>query len=261
MLNRDLLKAVVVTLLWSGAGAASAAPVLWVGDSNGILGTVDVATGSVDVIGNMGVVMTDIAFDPDGNLFGIAFSNLYRINATTAASQLVGNLGITANSLVFDTAGTLYAANAALHTVNTTTGATSLIGNGGDPYNSSGDLAFVGGQLYLSSTFGNDSLIRLNVVTGTGTSIGPIGQSAVFGLASPNGTELYGLADTEILAINVLTGAGDELLDYAGQGLGAAFGSAFVSEALEPVPVPAAVWMFGTGIAALWSCRRRRAES
>jgi sugar lactone lactonase YvrE len=140
---------------------ANAAPVLWSGDSSGRLGTVDVATGDVNVIGSMGVTMTDIAFDPDGNLWGITFGSLYKIDKTTATSTLVGNLGTSANSLVFNSSGVLYTANSSLYTIDTTTGAASLVGNGGDSYSSSGDLAFVDGNLFLSST-GGDNLVKIN---------------------------------------------------------------------------------------------------
>ena len=42
-------------------------------DGNGGLATVDVITGDVSLIGNMGIVMTDIAFDPTGALYGLSF--------------------------------------------------------------------------------------------------------------------------------------------------------------------------------------------
>ena len=84
--------------------------------------------------------------------------------------------------------------------------------------------------------------------------IGNIGFSSVFGLASPNGTDLFGLAGTNVLLIDSTIGSGTPILDYSGQGLGPAFGSAFVSEAV--VPIPAAVWLFGSGLLALLSIRK-----
>ena len=62
---------VAVPLMNLGAGIAHAVPVMHVDDAVGNLGTVDVATGSASVIGNMGVTMTDIAFSPTGQLFGV----------------------------------------------------------------------------------------------------------------------------------------------------------------------------------------------
>ena len=78
-------------LFMSIVRAASAAPILWVDDSSGNLGTVDVATGTVHVIGNTGHILTDIAFDPSGNLFGITFGQLFRIDKNTAAATLIAH--------------------------------------------------------------------------------------------------------------------------------------------------------------------------
>lgn len=253
---KQLFLAILATALL--IPAANAAPVLWVGDGSGTLGTVDVDTGSVNVIGSMGRIMTDIAFDASGNLWGITFRGLYSIDKATATSTLVGafrgpnNL----NSLVFGSDGTLYAAGANnLHSLNTATGVASHIGS--SRYNSSGDLAFVGGELFLSSSFGGDSLVKLNTFDGSGASVGNIGSSAVFGLASPDGINLYGLAETSILSINTATGLGTFIRDYSGNGLGQAFGSAFISEVTPAVPVPAALFMFAPALLGFFGLRRK----
>ena len=167
------LKKLVASIVFvMGGTQVNAAPVLWVDDASGKLGKVDVATGDVTVVGNMGVVMTDIAFDPTGNLYGISFNKLYQINKDTAALTPVGNTGITSNSLVFDADGTLYTANSALYKLNPSTGAATRVGSGGTAYNSSGDLAFIAGDLYLSSVGGVDNLIKLNKTTGAGALVG-----------------------------------------------------------------------------------------
>ncbi|MBI5461429.1 MAG: hypothetical protein HY941_04495 [Gammaproteobacteria bacterium] len=229
------------------ATSSQASPILWIDDASGHLGTVDVATGNVTVIGSMGVVMTDIAFDPTGILYGISFSSLYRINTETAASTLVGNTGISSNSLVFGADGTLYTASRSLYTLNPSTGTATLIGNGGTAYNSSGDLAFIGNDLYLSSVSA-DYLMRLDRTTGVATYVGSIGVGAVYGMATNNNVDLYGVAGTSILSINTATGAGSTLLNYAGHGLGAAYGTSFIEEAAPAVPLPAAAWLFGSGL-------------
>lgn len=241
-----------------------AGPILWVGDSGGRLGTVDVATGHATVIGVMAEVMTDIAFDPSGNLYGITFDSLYSIDSSTGSSTLIGSLGASLNSLVFGADGTLYAANTSLFTINTSTGAATLVGTGGDPYGSSGDLAFIDGELYLSSgDLGSDNLVKLDTTTGAGTLVGSIGAPIVFGLATDNNIDLYGLTGTEVLSIDPLTGAGNFLVDYSGQGLGVAYGSAFYSES-GAVPEPGTCVLLLTGLAALVAKRRaqsRRVES
>jgi hypothetical protein len=183
-------------------------------------------------------VMSDIAFDPAGNLYGIDFSNLYRIDKTTAVATWIGSTGITSNALVFDANGTLYTANTALYTLNVTTGAATLIGNGGDAYDSSGDLAFVGGQLFLASLAsggGSDELFRIDPATGHGTLVGAITYDVVYGLGTYDDADLYGTAGTDVIAIDTTTGTGTLVLDYGGKGLTDAFGAAVAASPTDGV--------------------------
>jgi hypothetical protein len=257
---------IVKTLVGVAAGLtlaanALAAPVLWIGDSRGQLGTVDVATGNAVVIGNMGHVMTDIAFDPSGNLWGVDGGSLYTINAATGASTLVGATGTSfVNALVFAADGTLYAAGSSLFTLNTGNGAGSLVGGGGNGYSSSGDLAFVGGTLYLSSNVpGADTLWSISTVTGLGAQIGAIGSGGVYGLATADNITLYGLTGQTVLGVNTATGAGTALVSYA-NGLGAAYGTAFRTEAGATVPEPSALSLLAVALGGLaWAGRRRKA--
>ncbi|WDE06687.1 PEP-CTERM sorting domain-containing protein [Thalassomonas viridans] len=228
---------------------AIAGPILWSGDSNGTLGTIDVATGDVNIIGSMGVTMVDIAFDPNGMLWGVSVSHLYSIDKFTGQSTLVGELGTTLSSLVFDSAGTLYGANSSLFTIDTTTGAAQNIGNGGDSYSSAGDLAIVEGKLLLSSALGN-TLVQLDTSDGSGSVIGNIGYSGVYGLASSNGHNLFGLSGTQVLSINATTGAATSVLDYSGKGLSLSYGTAFVTEA-SAVPAPATLGLISLGLIGL----------
>ena len=127
----------VILILFALIGTAGALPTapLWIHDSNGNLGTYDFNSGIVTVIGNMGPVMTDIAYDPSGNLFGITFSSLYSIDPTTAGTSLIGSHRISGgNARVFGSDGTWYGAGHRtpnLFSIDVTTGTGTELGNMG----------------------------------------------------------------------------------------------------------------------------------
>lgn len=247
---------VVSVFLCLSFTVAHADPILYIHDSLGNLGIVDVPTGTVNGIGNMGVVMTDIAFDPTGNLYGLSFGSLYSINPTTAASSFIGNHGIPGgNALVFGTDGTLYGAgsSSSLYTINTTTGSATSYGNMG--FASAGDLAFNSGNFFLSST--TNHLIEINLAGGAvGTDVGPFGFSNVFGLATGDDGVLYGVSGSTIFSVNTSTGAGSFVSNYGGQGLGISFGSSFFKEATT-VPEPTTMLLLGSGLIGLAAFRKK----
>ncbi|GEM_PF-3559578 len=238
----------VLTLLLLISLPARAVPELWIADNFAQLGRVDIQTGNVDIIGRMSTPMDDIAFDPNGFLYGVGNGTLYSIDPATASTSVIGNLTTFVNSLVFDASGVLYAASDRLYTIDLTTGLATSIGNAGTSYDSSGDLAFVDGTLYLSAK-GNasDDLYRLDTLDGRGTRIGSIGTVDVLGLASNNHHNLFGVADTRVLAIDPSTGSGSVLLDYGASGLGRAYGTAFTTEAAR-VSAPPPAGLLGLGI-------------
>lgn len=257
--SKSGIKLVVIAILLFFPMAVSAAPVLWVGDRDGQLGTVDLDTGDVAVIGQMDVPMQDIAFDPNGDLWGVSHTSLYKIDKMTAELALVGKLSETrGSSLVFDTEGILYTAyTTGLYTIDTTTGKASEVGFSGHAYRQAQDLAFIDSDLYMSARRHGEVLFRVDKTDGATTMIGGItGGGVMKGLASPNRADLYGLTYSEILIIDPENAESYVLMDYSGLGLGEGMGCAFESEAA--VPLPAAVWFLGSGLLAMAGIRKRR---
>jgi hypothetical protein len=241
------------------AGAAQAAQTIWVSDALAKLGTVDVATGTPTTIGPIGTTLTDIAFDPSGNLWGVGgvgFQELFTVNKTTGAATLVGNMGVPVNSLVFGPDGTLWGAYANLMKIDPLTAAVTNVGPLGQQ--ASGDIAFNGGVLYVSivdpSGFGgNDFLASVNTATGAATVIGDIGTSGVFGMGTGPDGVLYGGVGNHIISINTTTGAGSPVSMWPifNGSFGGVYGADFA-----PIPEPATLGLLSIGAVAL--VRRRR---
>ncbi|SEA62995.1 DUF6923 family protein [Nitrosospira multiformis] len=237
-MRKKIITPSVFLLAMLSTTVAMAAPVMYVDDSNGRLGTVNVETGEVNLIGSMGVVITDIAFDPKGGLYGVSYSSLYSINPQTAAATFIGNHSIpSGNALVFASDGTLYGAGSSttsLYKIDPLTGASTNLGNTG--FASGGDLAFNNGHLYLAST--SNQLIDVNLNNPSNSSlVGAFGVAGVLGMATGDDGVLYAVANTTIYTVDTTTG----LLkipgvNFGGSGLSAAYGQSFSSEAVPAVP-------------------------
>ena len=201
--------------------SSQASSLLYGAGDSGTLYTMTIG-GAVTSIGAIGTTMFDIAMY-NGALYGIdGTSSLYSINTTTGHGTLIGSTGQVVNALTFSPTGVLYAAgNDTLYTVNVSNGKLTAIGSGtgAGTYSSSGDLEFLNGVLYLtSSTGGNDQLFSINAANGQGHLIGSLGFPQVYGLVQKNGL-LYGFTDTgsgtqNILSINTTTGAGTTIHTY-----------------------------------------------
>jgi hypothetical protein len=211
---------------------APSSTLFYVIDDANNLAIVDIAAKTVRIIGNTGIFLNDIAFDPTGRtLYGISGDSLYTIDQTSALPTLVGLLGVgmaDTTSLVVSPTGTIYTANTYLYTVIPNTGAATLVGNGGDWYQSSGDLVFLGNQLYLSSKYSlaSDYLVLLDPLTGAAKNVGLINFANVFGLATNDDVTLYGFTGTKVITIDPAIGAGTLFWNMSGMGLGTINGAA-----------------------------------
>jgi hypothetical protein len=215
-----------------------------------------VANGNAVLIGQ-GTLLYDIAFDPSGNLFGVDSANLYQVDTTTGTTTVVGPLGGISgimNSLVFGNDGVLYGASDQLYRINANTAAVTSIGPIG--FTSAGDLAFLNGVLYLTTT--SNQLATVNTTTGAGTAVGPLGVTDMFGLAAPGDGNLYGVASTNVYNINPVTGAAALAASYGGQNLIAAYGAAFRTEAQTGVPEPSSFFLLGGGLLAAVFLRKMK---
>ena len=267
------LAAICAALLLS-AESANAAPILYVSDDAGRIARVDVVTGEVEIIGNTGVPLTDIAFDTNGNLFGISFDDFYSIDLTTAASAtLIGRHGISnANALTFGPNNTLYAAgfdvDSALYRVDPETGLASSLGNTGVA--SAGDLAFNGGQLYLAALdFSNVTapfqLVRIDLASDLASvvnsqSVLPIVN--VVGLATGDDGMLYGVSNTgRLILVDLVNGASILPLPLdvfeSSQSFSSGASALPVAPELVPVPEPSTILLVGAGLLAAIRQRRR----
>lgn len=199
---------------------------------------------SLDVIGEVGRNgISDIAFLPDGRLFGsrqvARGTDLMWINPRTGIGEIVGDMfALGVNALVSDSDGVLYAASNTgnFHVIDIDTGLATLVGPLGNNLASVGDLAF-DDQGVLFATLAVDPdfsspvptiLATIDPATGIASEIGATGFDDVFGLAfhpGPvldiggtlvRGPVLLGVAGQpattlELIAIDRQTGVGQSL--------------------------------------------------
>ncbi|MBB3976148.1 Ca2+-binding RTX toxin-like protein [Rhizobium azooxidifex] len=158
-------------------------------------------------VGDTGVTMTDVAFAPDGKLYGISFGTLYRIDPRTAATTIVGSLDMYgANAFEIDKDGNAYIASSndgGLYRVDLKSGDTTLIGKYSSSTVSSGDLAFYDGKLYLTTS--NKKILSLDPETGKALSSVSIPVAQMYGLEQ-SGSTLYGFANSTFYSVDAKTG-------------------------------------------------------
>jgi hypothetical protein len=165
--------------------------------------------------------MTDIAVNAEGELWGITFNAIYRIDANTARCTLVSPLQGQYNGLTFVPAGVLHPSSEVLvavegagsyFVVNTRDGRAQRLGMLG-AYASSGDLVSVAHTetWAIVKVRGEDHLARVDLRRGVTTLVGPTGVDDIWGLGYWR-TRLYGFAEGgTFVTIDPTTGRATEV--------------------------------------------------
>jgi hypothetical protein len=250
-----------VGLMALACGAARADSFLWIDDTSGNIGEVDVTTKTF-VAGSLhatGQNLTDIAFI-GSQMYGTSFFQLFTINDASGATALVGTY-IVGNSGM----NALVGSGSALLGASFTTNEVYIINPSNaagfnfapSPLRSAGDLAcsgcqLFGGQLILSATNGSsgDSLVNVSTDSVVGAFVPT--EKAVDGIAN-DGTTTYAVDGTEIFTVDVSDAVLTPFFDYSGNGLGDAEGTAFMAEntTVFSVPEPSTWAMMLLGFAGL----------
>jgi hypothetical protein len=192
--------------------------------------TIDPVTGARTVIGDLGVNLNGMSFNPaNGIMYGVGFDNvsnskLYTVNMATGAATLVGDCG--ANLLInlaINSAGNGYAVDIntdVLGSVNLATGAFTPIGSIGFNAQYAQDMEFDrdNGNLFMAAYGSSGQLRYVDVATGNTYLIGDFeGGGEVTGFAIPyisgydvSGTLTYNgdpLKPMDNVIINLMQGA------------------------------------------------------
>lgn len=266
--GRSLSAVLLFSAIAFGASGrdAVATPLIYVSTGWHELGTINPETREMKVVGHttsgdQNLAFTDIAFAPNGKLYGVTFTHLYVVDPTTGNSSLVGALGVNgANALEIDADGIAYMArynSRQLYEIDLFTGAASDLGYTG--YESSGDLAFFDGELYLTST--TENLIKIDLGTVSGSKVGYHGKDDLYGLV---GTDegLYGLgygSNSNLFKFNHYTGQANWQFSTGSAFMNDVYGATYWTG--TEVPEPVAGLMTGFGLAATAMVRRRRKRS
>jgi len=167
--------------------------------------------------------MTDIAIDKNGQMIGVSFSRVYRVDPTNAACVLLSSsLGGTFNGLSFVPAAMLGMTgddvlvgtennDGKVFKIDPMTGATTQVGNMGGSFVSSGDLVAVEGFGTVQTVTGSSSdvLATLAPQTFAANAVGGgTGFGMIWGVAFWK-NKIYGFTETgDFILIDPTTGTG-----------------------------------------------------
>lgn len=215
---------------------------------NGDILAVDTDHGTSALVSHTYKSWFDIAFAPDGRLYGSDANQLYLIDPVSGHSSLIGEFGTFINGLTF-VGDTLYASGDIwLYTINLSSGWAQRVGT--TNYGSAGDLQWFQEALYMTTaaTPWEDKLVRLDPADGRAELVGNIGYRSVYGLAATS-TEMFGLTvNGDLLKIDVTTGAGTRLGSAGGAVNGA---SSKPAPTPQGIPEPSTLLLLGSGLTAI----------
>lgn len=166
--------------------------------------------------------MTDIAVNAAGEVWGITFDAIYRIDAATARCTLVSPLQGQYNGLTFVPAGVLNPSAEVLvavegagtyYVVNTSDGRVQRLGMLG-AYPSSGDMVSIASAetWAIVKVRGEDHLARVDLRGGVTTLVGPTGVDDIWGLGYWR-ARLYGFSEGGVfVTIDPVTGRATEVM-------------------------------------------------
>ena len=123
----------------------------------------------------------DLAFSANGNLYGVAPSGFYLVDTVNANTTLIST-GSYGSSLVGEPGGDLYMVNGnILQKVDVLTG--NIINLGLLNYFAAGDITFIAGDLYMSTSSGE--LLKINISDPSqSVSVGNMNITNAFGLVN-----------------------------------------------------------------------------
>ncbi len=191
---------------------ASTSNKIYVSDSAGDLYAIDPASQAWQLIGHMSVVMSDLAFAPDGTLYGISFTDLYRIDPATGATTQIATLGVTdANTLGITSEGVAYvggSGQAGFYALNLGNGQTTLISDNSASYTySAGDIVFAGNIAYVSvlDDFRKPEVAKIDLTSGKVLAVTTVDLASLYGLGQADG-KYYGFSANSIYTLDPETG-------------------------------------------------------
>jgi WD40 repeat protein len=224
---------------------------MYVVDSVNNLLTVDVETGTAHRIGPTSAQFTDIAFSPNGRLYGITGRYLYEIDPSEGWSTLIGSHGFGEpgssdgiDSLTFDANGMLFAAgNDILISIDPRTGVGTRIGSLSG-YRSAGDMAVDAANRLLVTT-DSGRLVEAHRDGSGAASIGMLPYDDVYALGAADDGRLWGIRGTnEIVSVNGATGQATHSATLQADFLvGHAWGGTILSQVVpEPASLLLLIW-------------------